>query len=777
MAGRPELRLIPFKPGVRKDDTAYSAEGQWTDADKTRFVRGYVESYAGTEYASPDSIIGRCRFMHAWADLTGLRYLALGTSCQLAVYYSGSIIDITPFETGVSGGLSGPFSTTAGSDIVTVASPAHGQQAGDTVYLGPTYTGPTIAVTAGSPTATVTIPNHGLANGDIVTFNNVTPFAGVAVIGEYTISNVLANTFDISVQTATATATGGGAPATASVVQVSVGDLYINGGYKIQTAAANSYTIKADKPATATATGGGLIGYLYGRRAMAANAFTTTIGLNSVNVNIVGHNRSIGDRVIFNGVAAFNGVTIDGEYSVDTVVDADNFTILVQDVATASGAGGGAAATYIFLLKCGNVDGLAGYGYGTGGYGNGPYGIGASSRDKLYPRTWSGGNFGDTLICAPRGEKLYQWRPTLADTDFPRAVLVPNAPPEVNAVTVTAERFVACAGTFNAAMVYEPMVTRWSDRENFNNWAPQPNNDAGELLAGDGSALIQIRPSREQTLVWSDTGVYGLQPSADSGVVYSLTQLGTGCGLIGPNATARIGGMDFWCGSNRAFWAYSGGMPRQITCPNVRWFFDNLATSQQDKIYAATYGEKSEVTWYFPATPAPDNLPDVPALENNRYLSYNFIDDVWSVGTYDRTAVIDAGVFENPYGTSSAVGDKRLWIMELGTGINGNAWTCYAESAPFDTGDGDKTTFIDRVVLDSVIDNGGYLQFYLIARKFPNSTPVTYGPENWNANTEYRSVRVEGRQVALRVESIDGVTFWRLGNVRMATTDRSRRTL
>lgn len=771
---RPQLTSIPFKPGVRKDDTPYSSEGYWTDADKVRFVRGYAENIRGTEVFSSGTFIGRCRWLWAWSDLTGLRYCALGTSCQLAVYNQGQIYDITPWEPAAMGSLSGAVSTVAGSDIVTITQAAHGQLAGDTVNLGPAILGPSIAVTAGSTVAVVTLTNHGLANGATVTFQNVEPFAGVAVLGDYVISNVAANTFEIGVEVATAAATGGGGNSSVTVPFIGTGDIFVSGGYKILTAAAGSYTIRADKEAMATATSTGLLGYVYGRTTMTADPFATVNGDNLVNVNIVGHGRNVGDRVIFNGVSAFNGVTIDGEYSVTEVIDADNFKITASTPANATGTGGGAAATRVFLLKCGRVDGLGGYGYGTGGYGNGPYGVGASARDELYPRTWSGGNFGDTLIASPRGERIYDWRPTATTDDFPRATWIVTSPPKANVVRVTAERFVAVAGVTNAAMVYEPMSVRWSGRENYRVWSPGATNDAGELILGNGSYLAGILQSRGQVLIWSDTALYGMAPSADAGVIYAIDQLGTGCGLLGANSAIDQDGIAFWWSNNGAFYAYSGGVPRQLVNPCRQWANDLLAQSQQDKVYAAFVAGKAEVWWYFPTQDPPAGLPNVAPNENSRYLAYNYVEDHWTVGTYDRTAVIDEGVFEFPLGTDSADG-KRLWLMERGATDGGRPRTCYLQSAPFDIGDGDLTAHFDRVVLDSIISGGGFIRFWVDGREFPNSPAYRYGPFFTGQTTERNDGRGQARQLAVYLESIDAVTLWRLGNIRVQLAGSSRR--
>jgi hypothetical protein len=84
--------------------------------------------------------------------------------------------------------------------------------------------------------------------------------------------------------------------------------------------------------------------------ALGTNPFTTTNGSTLVTVNLPNHGFSQGSTFFTAGATAFNGVTIAGTFDVTAIVDANNFTIDIAPLGatpSASGAGGGTAATYI----------------------------------------------------------------------------------------------------------------------------------------------------------------------------------------------------------------------------------------------------------------------------------------------------------------------------------------------------------------------------------------------------------------------------------------------
>jgi len=125
-----------FAPGIDKQSSDSGAENRWVDSDNVRFRYGQPEKVGGWSSLVTDTIVGVARAMHAFTDLAGNRYVAIGTDKFLLLYFEGQLYDITPLKT--------------------------------------TLTSATIATTSGSPTCTITKSTHGLAVGDIVQLDNVT---------------------------------------------------------------------------------------------------------------------------------------------------------------------------------------------------------------------------------------------------------------------------------------------------------------------------------------------------------------------------------------------------------------------------------------------------------------------------------------------------------------------------------------------------------------------------------------------------------------------------
>jgi hypothetical protein len=83
---------------------------------------------------------------------------------------------------------------------------------------------------------------------------------------------------------------------------------------------------------------------------LAANALTTTANSNSVNVNLPVHGFAQDSPFNLTGATAFNGITPNGTFPINAIVDANNFTIDISILGTTpsgSGTGGGAAMAYL----------------------------------------------------------------------------------------------------------------------------------------------------------------------------------------------------------------------------------------------------------------------------------------------------------------------------------------------------------------------------------------------------------------------------------------------
>ena len=125
------LTKLQFQPGIDKQNTEYGAEGRWIDSDNVRFHYGLPQKVGGWQKLVNDTIIGVARDIHAWSDLNGVRYTALGTDRKFYIYTEGTIADVTPIRKTTSS-ASNPF-TTNSTNNVTVTDNGHGANIGDFV--------------------------------------------------------------------------------------------------------------------------------------------------------------------------------------------------------------------------------------------------------------------------------------------------------------------------------------------------------------------------------------------------------------------------------------------------------------------------------------------------------------------------------------------------------------------------------------------------------------------------------------------------------------------
>ena len=100
--------------------------------------------------------------------------------------------------------------------------------------------------------------------------------------------------------------------------------------------------------------------------------------------------------------------------------------------------------------------------------------------------------------------------------------------------------------------------------------------------------------------------------------------------------------------------------------------FCDINLGQSFKINAFTIADKNEVGWFY----CSEN-----ATEVDRYVIYNYIENVWFYGSLSRTAWLDAGIENFP----RAVSDGYLYQQESGFNDDGSPMTnVFIESSDFD---------------------------------------------------------------------------------------------
>ena len=128
------LQKIGFQPGINKQITPTTAEGQWIDCDNVRFRYGSPEKIGGWKQLGENDLTGAGRGLHHFVNTLGRKYAIIGTNRILYAYSGGVFYDIHPIKSTTT--LSNSFSTVNGSPTVTITfSTAHDMSAGDIILL------------------------------------------------------------------------------------------------------------------------------------------------------------------------------------------------------------------------------------------------------------------------------------------------------------------------------------------------------------------------------------------------------------------------------------------------------------------------------------------------------------------------------------------------------------------------------------------------------------------------------------------------------------------
>jgi hypothetical protein len=523
------------------------------------------------------------------------------------------------------------------------------------------------------------------------------------------------------------------------------------------------------------------------------NPFTATNGSPVIVVADVAHGCVNGDFVTFSGATGLGGNITAGvlnkEHQVTFVGD-DAYTINVGVNANAtdvSGSPGGGSVTAAYQINVGPSAQIPLIGWGGGTWGSGPWGTGVNSIASL--RLWSQSNFGEDLIFAPRDGQIYYWDAT--NNVNTRGVLLSSLGGASDVPTVQKFVFVSDVSRFVFAFgcneigdtVQNPMLIRWSDQESAADWTPSPTGQAGSIQLSDGSELITCLQTRQEIVVWTDSALYSIQ-YVGVPAVWSTQLLAGNISIYGPNAKALASGVIYWMGVDK-FYKYDG-RTQTLRCDLRQYIFNDINQSQNQQVFAGTNEGFNEVWWYYCS--AGSTVVD-------KYVVYNYAEDIWYYGTMGRTAWLDSGLRDYPL---AATYSRNLVNHEQGVDDNetGTALPIAASigSSEFDIDDGHNFGFIWRVLPDltfrgSTGDLTPQCNMTLIPLRNSGSGFTTPASTNGTSSAEIQRIatapieeftgqvyiRVRGRQLIFKVDSNRLGTTWQLGAPRIDIKPDGRR--
>ena len=520
--------------------------------------------------------------------------------------------------------------------------------------------------------------------------------------------------------------------------------------------------------------------------------FAATNGSAVLTVTDAAHGCIVGDFVTYTLAVSLGGAitatVLNKEYQIVSVPTANTYTINVTTLANASDTGNGGALTVAnYQINVGPEIQIPLVGWGSSTWGSGTWGVGTASTNFL--RLWSQSNFGEDLIFAPRGGPIYYWDAGTGLTT--RGVLLSSlvgatdVPTKQNLIMVSdVSRFVLAFGANEIGVgTQNPMLIRWSDQENAINWTPATTNQAGSLILSHGSEIVSAVQTRQEIVVFTDSSVYSLQylgPPA----VWGASLLADGISLIGQNAVSVAAGVTYWMGIDK-FYKYDGSVAT-LRCDLRQYVFSDINLSQSYQAFSGVNEAFNEVWWFYCSA-------DSTAVD--KYVIYNYIEDIWYYGTLGRTAWVGADVSDYPV---AATYSYNLVNHELGVDnaqtATPTAINAYIETAEWDVGDGDYFTFIRRVLPDVTFrasTGASTPQLTLTIKPMKNSGSGFNSPPSLGGDafapvvriaqapieefTGQVFIRVRGRQFILRYESEQLGTAWQAGATRVDVKQDGRR--
>jgi len=732
------LQKLTLKPGVNRENTRYTNEGGWYESDKVRFRQGTPEKLGGWERISANTFLGVCRSLWNWVTLAGQNLLGVGTSEKFYIENGGAYYDITPIR--AVGWGSGTWGAGAWG-VATLTNP---------------FTTNTTTNSGGQTTVTVTDALGGFVNGDYVTFYGGTAVGGgltSPITGEYQLTYLTSSTYSISVLgTASSNVTGGGT--VYAVYQVNTG----SATYIPQVGwGANTWgTPPTVAPPSTIGTWG-----------IGLPSVISTVGIRIWNQLNWGEDLVYGPRggplYYWDASIGYQATTVTMTIASPCVVTC---SLGLADLTPLTFATTGALPTGL----------LPGTTYYVRYVSSTTFNLSTTPTGALIDTS---GTQSGTQSISPRGILLS----SLSGSDG-------SCPLYQNTFTISdASRFLLVFGTNDyGSTVLDPMLIRWSDQESLTTWFPAITNQAGSLRLSHGSKIVTTLQSRQEIVVWTDSALYSLQYLGPP-VVWGSQLLADNVSIAGPNAAATASGVTYWMGVDK-FYKYDGRV-QTLNCDLLRYVYNDINSLQYDQIFASTNEGFNEV-WFFYCSETSNTV--------DRYVIYNYVENIWMYGTLGRTAWLDTGLRNHPI---AATYSYNIVEHENGVDNNENATTLAIEatitSAQFDIGDGDKLAFVWRMLPDltfngstdgttpaltmqllPLLNSGsGYNNPKSVGGTSSSAEQAVTATQTYPIDLDTYNgqiyIRIRGRQMAMRITSNQIGTQWQLGSPRIDLRPDGRR--
>jgi hypothetical protein len=511
--------------------------------------------------------------------------------------------------------------------------------------------------------------------------------------------------------------------------------------------------------------------------------FAATDGSSIITATDNAHGAVEGDFVTFAQAVTLGGLitadVLNQEYQIVTVPTVDTYTFTAKDTsgdtvtANSSDTGnGGAGVDGVYQINSGLDVYVNSTGWGVNPWSAGAWGSKADLSLTNQLRTWSIDNFGDDTLAAPRGGPIYFWdestglstRATLLSAESGASDVPTNV---IQVMTSDVDKHCIAFGCNPiGTAIIDPLLVRFSDRESAVDWTPTATNQAGGVQLSQGSEIIGALRTRQEILIWTDVGIVSMRFVGEP-FIFSFTEVAEGQSLIAPNAAVSANNRVYFMDTG-GFYVYSGSAEK-LPCTVLDYVLSDLNLGQSFKIFAAVNNIANEVMWFYPSGTN---------TEIDKYVLYNYLENVWSIGTTDdgftRTAWDEASILEYPIAASKNDSSNLNYVYnhEKGHGNDGSNFTAYIESSDFDLEpDGDKFTFISKLIPDIQFRNqqstSDSVTFTILGRDYPLQDLTILQTINVTPNSTFENTRARSRQAALKISNSSSDYGWRAGDLRL----------
>jgi len=547
--------------------------------------------------------------------------------------------------------------------------------------------------------------------------------------------------------------------------------------------------------------------------ALTSATFTSTNGSNTVTVNKSSHALDIGEYITFTSVTlpggGATGFTVaDFEsytFEILSTPDANSFTIQMKSNESGTGMTAAGSASINPYEEIGPTIQTYGYGWGTGTWSRLTWGSGTTTSSLILdPGSWSLDNFGEQLIATIKDGKTFVWNPGVSNPLEQRATIMTGAPTATRlTITSDRDRHVVHFGTettIGDTTTQDPMFIRFSDQENYNVYQPTSVNTAGTFRLDTGNKIVAAVSGKDYNLILTDQAAYTMQ-FVGPPFTFSIRQVGSNCGCIGQHATVYADGKVFWMGAGGGFFVFDGTVKLLPSLVEDFVFTttgsnEGINYSSNEIIYGSHNSLFNEIVWFYPAGTPSGN----PAVQNNRAVVYNYVENTWSTMTLARSSYADASTYDVPYateynstaiptisnisGATNTFGSTTYYAHEVGNNeiaLDGTetAIPAYIQSGDFDLptdGDGQIMLRVSRFLPDfKNLQGNAVVTIFL--KNFPvdSGTSSQLGPFTINANTEKIDTRARGRLANIKIQNTAVDETWRFGTFRADVNPDGRR--